>query len=674
MTAGHAKRSRRSRMSKAGAGDVVPVQGDVPHDNNGEGSSSSQAHEESFEYASIPTPTFYAQSFEAHPALITQQPTAQPAHILAKRATVVTVFSTQNATNDSTGDGSSSTGSPLPLGIIIGSVSVGVVLAICIVGGYLWWGHYGKKKHVKRAGRASAIHLNLQPTSPLSPGFEKGQLSAHPPRSSSKPGSSSNPIPTLTNRETPTRPSKTHERRGRGPPGRAAGAPSPLAPIPSVTVTVTVPDSTSSADAPPSTTPAAAATTTPTPNSRAKNYLPQKRSPLAASAPPREKPKEKPKVNEWARPLTPVSPGGSKDSHYGKSEDGHGLINGGKSDEQNGERMMKEPSSASHETGESSATTVVGSSMEDYKYKKSMSDDGEGLPYGDADPLNTRPTVPELHIPPSNSQPRQNQPQSTGSVPLPASTRSPSSSPIPPSNRTVTPTSAWQVSIPESVSASPSRSPQNGGGVRSASRASENSAWQVALPSSQASSPIPSSPYQNTSQQGRQVPSPSPSTSRRAAPSPIATQQRQSQNEHPAWQSPLLAGASSSPAPSSYHFAHSQQTPGNNGGGSTAPRAVSHASAMSNESHYYTGDEGDRSYMGAPGSAVSLGSYGGGMVRGGSVFYAMDEDVRESMIGLAYGGDEEEGVDAVRSPFEEDEYQTVGGMYDEPRTPTGNRI
>ncbi|KAG8888300.1 hypothetical protein FRB98_008046 [Tulasnella sp. 332] len=615
MATEHIKR-RRSRLPKAANGDDV-AEGDAS--DNSEGSSSyHKAHEaHEYPYEALPTPTtsFPLQQqvpAAAAAALITQEPSGTA---LAKRASVVTVYSTENSTNAGPAPSTSSTGTKLPLGIIIGSVAVGVVLAIIIVGGYLWWGTYGSAKKKKKAynnraiGGGSTARLGLSaPTSPTSPGLEKkAQLGGPPPRSSSilnshrsksGPSTPTHSIPTLPNRETPTHPPKSHERRT-----RAVAVPPPHMPA--------SPASSSKALTPSVPAPAARKSEEDLTSSpgRAKSYVPQKRSPLAASAPPREKPKEKPKVNEWARPLSPGA---------GKSEDGHAM-------------SKSEDHGVTDESAHTNTSTAVGTT-EDYDKSKADEDGDQPLVYAyPPQPANAaRPVVSELRIP-DNRQPTLRSP---GAVPLPVSALS--SSPDP--NRT--PMSARQVPLPgsaasPSTSPTPSRSYPNPDGARSASRASEKSARQVALPLSQTSSPIPPS-FQPKSTSPIPIPI-------LQAPSSSPIQQQQPQGR---WQSP---------APSAFHYAaHPSSGSVNN------PRAVSRTSRISNES-YYTGEEGDQSYTaigGAPGSAVTTSDYASPVVMMG----AMD-GVRESMIGLAYGGEEEEGgeygVEDARSPFEEEESHSM---------------
>lgn len=109
------------------------------------------------------TPTLqFSQQDPAMPE-ITPAPAQHlpPTHtkLLAKRATVVTVYATESANTSVTGgNGAVAQGSSLHIGIIAGSVAVGVALAVGIVGGYMWWG-----KKSSKAAYNVRLHPNVCP-------------------------------------------------------------------------------------------------------------------------------------------------------------------------------------------------------------------------------------------------------------------------------------------------------------------------------------------------------------------------------------------------------------------------------------------------------------------------------------------------------------------------------
>lgn len=89
-------------------------------------------------------------------ALVTQFPRAAPLEERAG-AIVVTVTQTQTDTGVNTGgDDLTTQGTSIPIGIIIGSVAVGVVLACAVVGGWVWWG-----KRLKSQGHYYGVRCNL---------------------------------------------------------------------------------------------------------------------------------------------------------------------------------------------------------------------------------------------------------------------------------------------------------------------------------------------------------------------------------------------------------------------------------------------------------------------------------------------------------------------------------
>jgi len=83
-------------------------------------------------------------------AIVTDAPDANVLRVV-ERAVVVTVTTTQ--ANESTEVATPSKSGELPLGIIIGSVAVGVVIAIAVVGGWIWWG-----KRIERQGKKVCFH------------------------------------------------------------------------------------------------------------------------------------------------------------------------------------------------------------------------------------------------------------------------------------------------------------------------------------------------------------------------------------------------------------------------------------------------------------------------------------------------------------------------------------
>ncbi|KAG8904955.1 hypothetical protein FRB99_000957 [Tulasnella sp. 403] len=255
--------------------------------------------------------------------------------VVEPRAIVVTVTQITGASGDPSATQSSSS---LPVGIIVGSVLVGVALAVGIVGAWVWWGKRLKKQgrnmypprpsHKMQTSQSSTTRLNRGASATTSPhtsppSREKPHL--HPQDAPNKvPGSR-----TPGQHKPSSRPPGSSPQRDPSA-APAAGKPN-IPPLPTLTTTPPSPDA-------------------PTGEEQRqtfgqKSYAPIKSSPLAA----KPKPKERAKVNEWARPVTPPLSPTKSSSH------GHGAYVGSGF-------LGKSLSASEHEASSSGETAVSAAS------------------------------------------------------------------------------------------------------------------------------------------------------------------------------------------------------------------------------------------------------------------------------------------------------------------------
>ncbi|KAG8922471.1 hypothetical protein FRC02_011844 [Tulasnella sp. 418] len=253
--------------------------------------------------ADIPTPT---SSSVVISSVFVRDQQEGGLHRMQQRATVVTVTATASSTNTPASSNNNSSSSEIPIGIIVGAVLVGVVIAVGAVAGWIWWGKRIQKKNKKllankrpthKPNTSSSSTARLAANAASMGSHEKHVVSFNPNNNGTtgrKPAASggNSQTPRASQSTPPTHPS-------RGPTSTPASTTTP-----SHTHSNTPSTSTLSHTSSPSTEklPTPDVTTSPpkgVPGSLGNKYQPAKSSPLAAGQTP-YKPVPREKTNEWA--------------------------------------------------------------------------------------------------------------------------------------------------------------------------------------------------------------------------------------------------------------------------------------------------------------------------------------------------------------------------------------